>query len=285
MIYVLYHDNCYDGFASALVAWMKFRDAATYIACKYGQPFPELKDAEHIYIVDFSFPRQVMEGLADHYASTVTVLDHHKTAREALEGLNDPEAGMNIYFNMDHSGAVLTWRHFFPHEDEPLFFQYIEDRDLWHWSLPDSREFSAGLASFPFEFKIWEMIVNDGIPGIQVLISDGRAIQRYKDNLINITCRAAKLEPFDDYVVPVVNSSCLFSEVGERLLELFPEAPFAVAWFVNDAHMVQYSMRSRPGFDVSAVAKKLGGGGHAGAAGTQAEWHEQHLLPINEPTE
>lgn len=31
---------------------------------------------------------------------------------------------------MDHSGAYLVWKYFFPDTDIPLFIRYIEDADL-----------------------------------------------------------------------------------------------------------------------------------------------------------
>jgi nanoRNase/pAp phosphatase (c-di-AMP/oligoRNAs hydrolase) len=40
-----------------------------------------------------------------------------------------------------------------------------------------------------------------------------------------------------------------------------------VGWFQNAEGKYVYSLRSRHGFDVSELAKKFGGGGHAGAAG------------------
>jgi len=48
--------------------------------------------------------------------------------------------------------------------------------------------------------------------------------------------------------------------------EQFPEAPFAGYYFDRkDAR--QFGFRSHNGFDVSAVCKRYGGGGHAAAAG------------------
>ena len=41
----------------------------------------------------------------------IVVLDHHKTAKEAIEKLDEEFAGKNIqfYFNLKYSGAVLSY--------------------------------------------------------------------------------------------------------------------------------------------------------------------------------
>jgi len=69
--------------------------------------------------------------------------------------------------------------------------------------------------------------------------------------------------------VPVVNATCFFSDVGARLLELYPDAPFSAYYMDRGDGLRQCGLRSRPGVDVSEIAKNYGGGGHAQAAGFQ----------------
>jgi nanoRNase/pAp phosphatase (c-di-AMP/oligoRNAs hydrolase) len=47
---------------------------------------------------------------------------------------------------------------------------------------------------------------------------------------------------------------------------MFDVHPLAVFFLLDQEHEV-WSLRSRNGFDVSAVARSFGGGGHAAAAG------------------
>ena len=72
-------------------------------------------------MVDFSYPRAVIERLAESTAS-FRVLDHHVTAQTALAGL--PYA----YFDMKKSGAVLAWEWAHP-EPAPWLLLYIQDKD------------------------------------------------------------------------------------------------------------------------------------------------------------
>lgn len=102
--FVLYHANCPDGFAAARAAWMSLGDAATYLPVSYGDPLPAIPDGSEVYIVDFSYPRPILEELEARCG--LTVIDHHATAQEALSGL------AFAHFDMSKSGAVLTWEHF-----------------------------------------------------------------------------------------------------------------------------------------------------------------------------
>ena len=95
---VIYHASCADGFGAAFAAWTKFGDEAEYVAMQYGR---EEKDAFHIlengefdsdftilnreiYILDFSFPKWIMEGLFS-LAKCVVWLDHHASSRVMAE--------------------------------------------------------------------------------------------------------------------------------------------------------------------------------------------------------
>lgn len=86
---VLYHANCWDGFCAAWVARKAMPDAE-FIPVQYGQDPPEQagdKD-RRLFLVDFSYQRNVMFRLGALHRQGMTVLDHHKTAQAALEGLD-----------------------------------------------------------------------------------------------------------------------------------------------------------------------------------------------------
>ena len=85
--------------------------------------------------------------------------------------------------------------------------------------------------------------------------------------LVDRACDSAHSVTLGGHDVPGVNSAVLQSEIGERLLEIHPEAPFAVI-YCRDKGQRRWSLRARRGgFDVSVIAKAFGGGGHASAAG------------------
>jgi hypothetical protein len=57
---VIYHGNCNDGFCAAWVAWLKFGDKAEYISANYGDEPPPVDSEDILYIVDFSYPRDIL---------------------------------------------------------------------------------------------------------------------------------------------------------------------------------------------------------------------------------
>jgi hypothetical protein len=316
--YILYHGHCYDGYGAAFAAWLRYQDNATYIPVSYGQLMPQIDNDSDVFILDFSYPREALKELARRTFSLV-VLDHHQTAEKDLTGLQEeiadefyktergkelPGSPYLIRFDMNKSGAVLACEFF--HGDSIKcevgqlgeFFAYLQDRDLWKFELPMSREVSMALRSYPFDFKTWSdlsgIVVSGQIyeaPGICMdrLKKEGVACRRLTEQQVEIMAKNARIALFDltgtpqivfgangtkamthgekTWAVPVANATVFFSEVGEKLLELHPEAPFS-AYYMDrrDGHR-QWGFRSRPDFDCSVVAKAFGGGGHRCASG------------------
>src|SRR5262249_41598557 len=58
----------------------------------------------------------------------------------------------NAFFDLNKSGARLAWEYFHPEKDTPELIEFIEDRDLWRWQIPRSKEFSAGFYALPMTF-------------------------------------------------------------------------------------------------------------------------------------
>jgi oligoribonuclease NrnB/cAMP/cGMP phosphodiesterase (DHH superfamily) len=259
-VVVIYHGGCTDGFGAAYAAWLRFGDRARYIPAEHGgDPPPEVNVGDQVYICDFSYPREAVLGLADRigvktWGGRLVILDHHKTAMEALGDLEF------AHFDMDQSGAVITWRHFHPDTPVPAFFRYIQDRDLWTNELPDTREFSAGLRSHPQEFGVWDSLRVDD------LIRDGAGIVRYIDLEVGSLLRQAPLYvPLGGYVVPVINGPAAWaSEICQRLLS--DSYPVAACRQQVDGEW-RWELRSAGDHDVGAIAKEHGGGGHRNAAG------------------
>ena len=96
---VIYHADCADGFCAAWVARGVLGDAAEYVPAHYGQNPPDVLAGAMVYILDFSYPRDVMIQIAKE-ARLVLVRDHHKTAMAALDGL-DELPNVDCLFDMD----------------------------------------------------------------------------------------------------------------------------------------------------------------------------------------
>lgn len=262
-VYVLYHAHCADGFGAAFACWHQFGATAHYLPVRYGDPLPEIPDGATVYIVDFSFPREVLLELAQRCA-TLRVIDHHKTAQAALDGLPF------VTFDGNKSGAVLTWEYLFPEMPVPELLLYVQDRDLWQWRLPESREVSAAMMLRPFDFEIWSWL------DVEQLRQEGRVALRLVRQTAERQARQADWREVAGHRVPVVNATACISETCEAMKSLWPSAPFVASYFVTAAGNRVWSLRSGPDFDVSAVASRFpGGGGHRQAAGFTEEVEEQ----------
>jgi len=83
----IYHGNCADGFGAALAVWLKYGNDVKYHVGVYGQPIPDV-NGQDVVLVDFSYKRAQMSELCAKNKS-VLVLDHHKSAMEDLDGLEN----------------------------------------------------------------------------------------------------------------------------------------------------------------------------------------------------
>ncbi|MGH7256444.1 MAG: hypothetical protein ACREI3_11775, partial [Nitrospirales bacterium] len=231
---------------------------AGFVPVNHGLPPPSDLAGRKILMVDFSYPRPVLEEIHAK-AETLLVLDHHITAEKALAEL--PYAR----FDQKKSGAVLAWE--WAHDQPvPWLLRYIQDKDLWHWALPASREINAALASYPFDFQVWDRLQQN------TLEVEGRAILRHETKLVDTIVEETVMVRFQGAVVPAVHSAVLTSQLGERLSR---DAPFCIIW--HERHGRRYfSLRSRKdGADVGSIAALYGGGGHTHAAGFS--------IPLDQP--
>lgn len=257
MVYVLYHKNCMDGKGAAYAAWLKFKENAEYIEVGYGDPLPEIENNSEVYILDFSYPKDILIQLNER--CKVVVLDHHKTAQNDLEGLTF------AHFNMNKSGASLAWEYLHPNEKKNEHINFIEDRDLWNWKLKNSKEYSLGAYSLIKNFKDFDKY------SFFQLIDAGNNISIYQSQQIESILQNSfvTIMEFDnkEYKVAMVNSPILQSELGDELLGKYPDVDFA--WVYREDKDNSYvSLRSEDRRkDVSVIAKLFGGGGHRNASG------------------
>lgn len=255
---IIYHADCIDGFTSAWIGHKVYPNAV-FLAKQYGDTPPDVTDQD-VLIVNFSFPRQT---LIDMYkkAKTLTVIDHHKTAQAALNGLD------YCLFDMCHSGAKMTWDYLFKDQPTPKLIQYTEDRDLWHWLLPKSQEISAYLATLPRTWEAWDTVYNRLENGeMNTIVELGEVALRVIDQYVSTNAPKARKIFLAGYTVPYINTTYATSELLNKLAE---NAPFAVGWFQRNDGKFTYSLRSygESAIDVSTIARSYGGGGHAKAAG------------------
>lgn len=264
MIYVLYHKNCMDGFAAAYAAWLNFKDKATYIPVNYGEPVPYMPNAESVYILDFSYPRNTLVSLYENLGGELLVLDHHKTAEKELIGL--PFAR----FDQTKSGAVMAWERFqSEYRPMPEIIAYIQDRDLWQWKLPESQAVNAALRLQITDYTDFEtfhqyVLYTCTMEAIEQIKTEGAIIVKYEQQIVERLLKQEYRQILSDRT-PIwsVNSPILQSEIGHALAS---EHGLGDVYYEIEGKR-RHSLRSVGEIDVSEIAKAYGGGGHKNAAG------------------
>lgn len=258
---VIYHADCYDGFTAAWIAWKAFSGEVELWPGKYGEPPPyDEAESRKVFVLDFSYPREEMIRLNE-LAAGLEVHDHHKTAQANCEGLDF------CTFDMDRSGAGMAWDRFFPPLDRPDWIQCVEDRDLWRFAHPGTKEVHAYLTSTPMTLAEWSKIHDSEIDEI---VEGGRAILRSIDRYCEKMVEHSVGRILWGKPAQVVNAPYLnCSELCNYMLEGTDEPlGIAVAYFRRSDGQWQFSLRGKPGgTDVSSIAREYGGGGHYSAAG------------------
>lgn len=273
---VIYHANCADGFGAAFAAWTKLGDAADYLPMNYNEPLhiPVEWHGANIYVVDFSFPPEVMRELR-YVAACLVWLDHHKTAFEhvgATGGSCEIDEGPDGYTMLDDSksGALLAWEYFQPGVPAPLLIRCIDDRDRWQFKIEHSRALHAGLMSErPWTFQQWFGLTPMSPAGDEFwsVVARGRILLGYDDQQIRSTASKAawcQIEGCD--MGMAVNATAHLSEVGNALAKR--GGTYGLVWYYDaESGRANCSLRSEGEYDVSEIAKRFGGGGHRNAAG------------------
>lgn len=282
---IIYHDNCADGFGAAWAAYKKFgADGAEYLPMGYNDPRVKLKQIKFadpvldspfpiagrdVYILDLSFSPDIIDAMLGE-ANSVTWIDHHKTAFEAFNfnatepvHLYDPELNWEVILDPNKSGCVLAWEHFHHNDDDiPNLLRYIEDRDLWRWNYASTRDIATGLRSKPFTFD-WFDFADENLTKV---MDKGTAMNELFDQQLADITKKHMVVIINGHLGHAVNCTPQFASEGGNILAK-KSGTFGMTWCVGDNGMVNISLRSIGDYDVSAIAKTFGGGGHRNAAG------------------
>lgn len=271
---LIIYDADPDGFGCAYAAWRALGDQGSKVnfhQVLHGEPLPEIAyEYDKVIIGDLSFPYNDMLTLSQ--AVELVVIDHHPSSQKDIEDL-----GLNPFpYDTTRAACVQMWDYFFPAIDPPSLLQYVADRDTWTWALEDSDEINSIIFLTPKTFRDWADLDAALEFDEYHVIAAGKAVVQYREALVNWAVEGHDLVDgwgiglHGSKNIPIVATPVLHSEVGHRLLEMYPNAPFSVTY--TDKGGVEgyrkFSLRSEDHReDVGAFAKLHGGGGHHNAAG------------------
>ena len=277
---VLYHGHCSDGFGSAFIVWLYYKklygvdraNSIVYIPCNYLSEGEILEDnflsemeGKNILMVDFSYKYDQLLRLMK-VAQTFKILDHHKTSKNDLDKI---DADFKI-FDLERSGVGITWDWFNEGKGEeiPFFLAMIQDRDLWRFSIPQTKKFIASFYEKKFDFDLWEKYLQR--EKVNETISEGKSWLSYQSLIINDIAKGSycllHLINKSLAIVSYVNTPLLKSEIGNKLLMKNPLADFSVGWNYRREKTYLSLRSSDDRFDVESVAKEFGAGGHRNAS-------------------
>lgn len=285
MIYNLYHADS-DGYFAGFCVYDAFRNSAEMGLVKgfkvqYNEPLPmdldSLTREDAVFIVDFSYPRDVLIELSKR-VGRLTVLDHHKSAREALSDIYkdlDKECISLIHFDMTKSGALLAWEYFNPNKEVPTACKYVNDRDLWKW------EFGANTAAFEAYLRVnkitddwsdWTLLTYQTSYAVNA-VEEGKRYLKYEQAVVSNFLSGSKNTvrgsvQFGGHMYTFL----LYEGMGILTSELGTygytnnDVDFTIEHRIRGDKMV-FSLRSNR-IDVGSLAVAIpGGGGHTAAAG------------------
>lgn len=283
-VVVYYHANCNDGYTAAWVAWKKFGEDCILSPFTYGEPqatYPG-QAIDHIYYLDCSATQESYEHVSKvHQYAPVTVLDHHLTALRrytddpSVEAIQKTDGMLKVIIDMNKSGASLAWNYFFTGDPTPPLVAYVEDYDLWRFKKQATAAVAKYLTIIEFSPKAWESVnlrlARDGVDAGD-LYRQGEAIVRFEQKIANKLAEKAEAITIDDQPGWLVAAPGLLASVVGNTLAT--ETEFGACWTVKDSQHVLLSLRSIGDIDVSAIAKRYGGGGHRNAAGCTVSYEE-----------
>ncbi len=263
----IYHGNCPDGFGAAWAIRHALGDEVEFYKGFHGQSPPDVNGLD-VLLVDFSYKKDVLENMLK-TAASITILDHHITAEKELADLLT-SGEVNGLFDMSKSGAMLTWEWFNPDTPTPKLIEHIQDRDLWQFKLDGTREVSAALSSYPFDFEVWDKLMANNLNELDALKRDGEAIERkLQKDIKDLIASGVRRMVIGGYNVPVLNAPSAYVSDAGNIMSM--DEPFAACYWDHPGGR-SFSLRSsEAGVDVSEVAKQYGGGGHVKAAGFTVE--------------
>lgn len=259
---VIYHGNCTDGFTAAWVFHHYYgKDECDFVPGAYGGTPPDVTGRK-VFLVDFSYKREVVAEMLTK-AAEITLIDHHKTAIDDLQGL----PGLNMYVDQERSGAGLAWDFLCgPTEKRPDMLEHVQDRDLWKFKLPLTKMMSGYIQSTSCTFEEWDRMMTADIIELARFASQGSAVLRKTAKDVEELVRHSWETKILGYQgIPVANVPGMFaSDVGHALCQ----GKLFSLTYSEGGEATYFSLRSDPeGLDVSDLAKIMGGGGHKHASG------------------
>lgn len=267
---VFYHSPCLDGLVAAWAVRQKYPDA-TLVPLSHGQRILNWIEGKDVMFVDICPCREDLERCI-YAAETVTILDHHATAKANIDAwlADGMSSNFEFVYEPNKSGAGIAWDSFQGSETPPWIVRYVQDQDLWQKKLEHTEEVNAYLSFELNKSQSVETVDYILESGLEETILRGANILKDRKALIDSYVASAKLYTLPGLLEPVPGVECPRTVVSDVLNRLSVGHVLAFGWRENLGEGFAYSFRnSQDGIDLSSwVPKTFGtGGGHPHASG------------------
>ncbi len=301
---VLFHDKCVDGYTSYYNLCKSLDNTPSVFTvgapCVHGVDTDGVSLVEKslaymletfksvdgydtyqtaVYILDYSFDDETLSSIAkivDH----LICIDHHVDSKTG-EPIRCSADNKYVVFDNERSGALLCADYFGLTDPAVLALAaYVDDRDRWIHALPYTKEVSSYISLVERNAESYNELVelfreDPALYDSSSIVQAGTVLLKAKKVRVAALCDTASLVSIADHLVPSVNTSVDYSDVGHELLRRYPDAPFSITYYEEADGSRKNSLRSRSSakegdalyFDCNAFAKIFNGGGHTNAAG------------------
>jgi oligoribonuclease NrnB/cAMP/cGMP phosphodiesterase (DHH superfamily) len=265
---ICFHHNDPDGRASGAIVRYALGDTVTLIESDYdGTPIPWnlVEQVEQIIVIDFSFPVNEMQRLAKGHK--LVWIDHHKSAIAKFARIADNWPGIR---DVSEAACVLTWRYFFPRRPTPRAIVLIGDHDIWRWAEKDTGPFNESLCNQDHHADnaaFWKPLFDSDPTTLTKMIKEGAWLREIRLRNVDHMMAARSFEvQFDGHTTIAVNTSGS-GDVGNYGRDRGYEIVYCYVDQMQNGVLTTNVTLFSAKVDVSVIAHRYGGGGHAGAAG------------------
>lgn len=284
MTSLIYHSKDLDGFTSGAIMKMAMEEKNVeyqLIGYDYGQPFPwdKIPKGSAVIMADVSLPVDDMFKLVQHTHSNFTWIDHHKSAIEEFNkrmnwiwGNHGTPPAFPVFLSDKLSACELCWKYFFPDRPIPLAIELLGKYDTWR----DNRTKYWDDVILPFQYGMrLECTSPETFPTgclnelrfFEEIRNIGQSILKYQANIDAYAAKGAFEIDFKGYRAICMNGGGTNSQAFKTV---YDEAKHDLMMpFRFNGKFWTFSIYTTKDIDCSVLAKELGGGGHAKAAGYQ----------------
>jgi oligoribonuclease NrnB/cAMP/cGMP phosphodiesterase (DHH superfamily) len=265
---ICFHHNDPDGCASGAIVRYALGKEVMLVESEYGRisiPWGKIEQSEKVIVADFSFPAVDMLRMAKGHE--FVWIDPHRSAILEFEKIGKDWLGLR---DISDAACVLPWKYFFPDRQVPRAIVLIGDRDVWRWAEAETGPFNESIYNRDYHAEndaLWKPLLEDDESVLKQMIEEGkwlreitlRNVERMMDE------RSFEVE-FEQYKTLAVNAP-VNGDIGNYGRSRGYDIVYSYIDEQQNGRLTTVVTLYSDKVDVSVIAKKYGGGGHAGAAG------------------